>query len=590
MIMECAEPDYSGLEKFNTKLKRMIATKYQASSSEDKHVTSLTTFLEVSLKDTHWLVKYFLEPQKEPPRKVSEPVQFYVIAQLIKKMFESDDISSLETLKAYFCINPLSVSAAPVCIPLIMRGLTQLLNLASGTQACVDIYPDVLQMITACKVKDPGAFEDLRPVFQSLMLSQDPTVRKVIVDWLKSCDVSEQSSIRHLMKAVATLLSPVLVIKHDEKMDRSSHGDFDGWYSIPGTFNGHPASLLMRPSTLEEILSSRPRHFDDVGDELSLNHVNILRHLRHENIITLFAYNTRHIPIFYVMEDSTNLQEYLRQRKAKRTYCSDATLVKYLSQAAAALQYCHCRNVVLRDITAASFVVTGSDTIKLASFHLAFTLAEKETERIVWFKESIMISSRRWPPESMRRNTWSKMSDIWMFGQLIYNVFTDVDVSDSEIGLERDEPNIRLQSDRCIDNIAIETIVSACAHLDPNQRANISNTINSLDLLIHKVTESPGRSATGSSLTNKTYNPKIDTTIKKLWDTGEDLSELRLIERALGSELGLNDYELEKMDVGYRRAHSSTRPSKADDRHLDMLLINPSDSESDYYSGNDSDD
>ncbi|CAL1534817.1 unnamed protein product, partial [Lymnaea stagnalis] len=99
-----------------------------------------------------------------------EPFQFFIVSQLLKKIFSERDLQSLEILKAYFAKpkgNKLfrrpTIYTAPSCYPMILRQLTHVLNSLSRDCAYRDLprlCEDVKMVIISCKKKDPKTFED----------------------------------------------------------------------------------------------------------------------------------------------------------------------------------------------------------------------------------------------------------------------------------------------------------------------------------------------------------------------------------------------------------------------------------------------
>ncbi|KAI8776568.1 Abelson tyrosine-protein kinase 2, partial [Biomphalaria glabrata] len=62
---------------------------------------------------------------------------------------------------------------------------------------------------------------------------------------------------------------------------------------------------------------------------------------------------------------------FLVNKSLTKRLCLNSTLLKYLFQAAAAIEYCHMKDIILRDITAKSFIVAANNSVKLFKFKLA---------------------------------------------------------------------------------------------------------------------------------------------------------------------------------------------------------------------------
>ncbi|CAL1529747.1 unnamed protein product, partial [Lymnaea stagnalis] len=380
-----------------------LQSKCRETSSHSKYFNDLglMMFLELNLTDVQKSISAFLVQIStgKPSELASElqgkkdPVQFYIILQLLKTTFLKKDLQSLEFIKAYLAktkaalLRRLAPSVPPPCFALMIRLLVQLLNCLSRDCAYKDlskICPEIIQILRSCKKKDPRTYDDAMPTLQALMFRQTPSVRNCVIDLFKAENCYPFSFDMHLVQAVKSSLSPVLVLDHDTAAKKFTNG----WIKLFGNFQVHSISVMIHVPTEADHRQHNTTPLKDINDSLWLNQIEMLRDLSHKHIITLFAYNTRHMPQFYVMEDykhegNDNFQEYLVHLSINKTYLPEATLLNYLFQAASALEYCHSKGVVHRNITAASFVVSGSETVKLSGFHLSFFLKPTENEKVL---------------------------------------------------------------------------------------------------------------------------------------------------------------------------------------------------------------
>ncbi|KRY19515.1 Tyrosine-protein kinase Fer [Trichinella patagoniensis] len=94
---------------------------------------------------------------------------------------------------------------------------------------------------------------------------------------------------------------------------------------------------------------------------------------------------------------------------------------KFCLQIASALEYLKRKNLIHRDIAARNCLVFKSANrviAKLSDFNLCKEITEEE--------EDMPYISLRWSaPESLRQCLWSFESDLWMFGVLIWEIFTN---------------------------------------------------------------------------------------------------------------------------------------------------------------------
>ncbi|KRX90422.1 Tyrosine-protein kinase Fer, partial [Trichinella pseudospiralis] len=95
--------------------------------------------------------------------------------------------------------------------------------------------------------------------------------------------------------------------------------------------------------------------------------------------------------------------------------------IKFCLQIASAVQYLKRKDLIHRDIAARNCSVFKSSdkiTAKLSDFNLCKEIYEEE-------KESPCISLRWSAPESLGECMWSFESDLWMFGVLMWEIFTN---------------------------------------------------------------------------------------------------------------------------------------------------------------------
>ena len=214
------------------------------------------------------------------------------------------------------------------------------------------------------------------------------------------------------------------------------------------------------------------------------NQMRKLKELQHKNIVKLFSYQENCIPQFYVVENylQQNLQESLKNCSNNKVYYSRSHLFKFLSDACAALEYCHSKDFVHRNLIASSLFLFGEDKVKLSGFQLCKKLVN---EGKVVDQNNKGVPTLWTAPESLECGEYSKASDIWMLGHLMFEVLTHglmpyahIQKSDSEIvELIIDGSATLWREEQCIDKNTFKNITDCVQH-DPNGRPEISSVLS----------------------------------------------------------------------------------------------------------------
>ncbi|CAL1537254.1 unnamed protein product, partial [Lymnaea stagnalis] len=486
MIMACHKPkDLENAQKFNKDLKKVFGTPSKSSGRSDKYLDGLLTYLDLPLIHVEKsirrvIVKLAADKYSKMKAKWKQTEFFYVFV-FLKKVFSSkgSEMHTLLQVHRKKKSKLLWKQSSAFCLELILSGFTQFLSHSAKESSHSNLSPlcsEIGQIIIATMKKDQRSFNDLMASLRALMFRQAPPIRQCALDIFARTHRYTDYVAELMIEAVEHLTFPVLKADRIDRLKLVNQKCVSGWLTVSGNFCGHKSVIVIHMPTEKD---HRASNKSDVSDTRQFRQIEVLSELSHDNIVKIFAYNKTHIPQFFVTVQvrEENLQEYLVNRSINKTVCPVATLLKFVIQAADAVEFCHYKNIVHRNITAASFSITGTDTVKLGAFHMAYILSQNETERVFALEDCRDIATQWSAPESLRRCKFSKQSDVWMFGHLCFEVLTHGALPYSQLGFGEDavilgiiKSSIQLNFESCINKDIFHTVILPCVRVNPYQR------------------------------------------------------------------------------------------------------------------------
>ncbi|XP_047396944.1 tyrosine-protein kinase Srms isoform X4 [Sciurus carolinensis] len=148
--------------------------------------------------------------------------------------------------------------------------------------------------------------------------------------------------------------------------------------------------------------------------------IEVLKTLRHERLIRLYAVCSHEEPVYIVTElmRKGNLQSYLASPEGQAL--SLPLLLSFACQVAEGMGYLEEQRVVHRDLAARNVLVGDDLTCKVADFGLARLLKDDIYSPSSGFKIPVKWTA----PEAANYRIFTQKSDVWSFGILLYEVFT----------------------------------------------------------------------------------------------------------------------------------------------------------------------
>ena len=227
-----------------------------------------------------------------------------------------------------------------------------------------------------------------------------------------------------------------------------------------------------------------------------------VRPLQHDNVVRLLAVHFATNPLLMVLEfmslgDLKSLLRQLRPQPFQPAELERAHLLKLSVDVARGFQYLQECKYVHRDIAARNVLVSGDCVAKIGDFGMARRLYNQEYYAQSASKEagSWALPIRWMAPESYTDATWDLRTDVWMFGVLLWEVFSWAELPWSDVPEAQIVAKIQQREklphpgDVCPD--VVYDVMLSCWKLDPVSRITAAELQSILSQLL--AIESNGR-------------------------------------------------------------------------------------------------
>uniref|UniRef100_A0A0K0DT96 Tyrosine-protein kinase n=1 Tax=Strongyloides stercoralis TaxID=6248 RepID=A0A0K0DT96_STRER len=151
-----------------------------------------------------------------------------------------------------------------------------------------------------------------------------------------------------------------------------------------------------------------------------LREASIMTEFNSEYVIKFFGVCTQRDPVMIVLEMAPNgsLYDNLKNPKFESNIWLEKKH-KYARHINLGLQYIHSKETLHRDVAARNVLIGSDDKAKIADFGLSLR------QTFVVMKEMKKMPIRWLPPETLTRGVYTPKSEVWSFGVLLYEIYTD---------------------------------------------------------------------------------------------------------------------------------------------------------------------
>ncbi|XP_010224380.1 PREDICTED: tyrosine-protein kinase TXK [Tinamus guttatus] len=219
-------------------------------------------------------------------------------------------------------------------------------------------------------------------------------------------------------------------------------------------------------------------HEGAMSEDDFIEEAKVMMHLCHPKLVQLYGVCTYHRPLYVVTEFMENgcLLSYLRQRRGK---LSRDILLGMCQDVCEGMHYLERNRFIHRDLAARNCLVNANHVVKVSDFGMARYVIDDEYISSSGAKFPIKWSS----PEVFHFKKYSSKSDVWSFGVLMWEVFTEGKMpfeskSNSEVVREISEGN-RLYRPYLAPH-AVYKVMYSCWHEKPDGRPTFAELLETL--------------------------------------------------------------------------------------------------------------
>lgn len=199
--------------------------------------------------------------------------------------------------------------------------------------------------------------------------------------------------------------------------------------------------------------------------------IEIQTHLRHKNIIRMFAYFHDEFRVYLVLEYAPNGTLYKALQSAPDKKFDEPTTAKYFAQVANALKYCHDHKVIHRDIKPENLLIGHNGEIKIADFGWSVHAPSSRRETLCGTLDYL-------PPEMLHNKPHNEKVDLWSLGVLCYELLVGRPPFETE-NYDKTYEAIKVVKYAFPDHLSegAKDLISKLLVLDPDERIGLEKIV-----------------------------------------------------------------------------------------------------------------